>query len=235
VLFSDAKVSAYINQHFEPTWKSVRDVPIVTINFGNGKVVTRTLHGNVATYVTAANGDVLDILPGIYDPKTYIERMSELETLHKYVLQGDRKTQFDIYHQIQANKLAAGKPRGEFERLGGFASITGVEIPTTIVLRPHARIKSRAAIANGRQPEGLSDNVPTNPADLPNWKALATDTEINEGERRQKIHAHLAKQGLVKPAAVTKWLYREVLHADLDDPYLGLGKLLFDSYPFDDS
>jgi hypothetical protein len=27
-------------------------------------------------------------------------------------------------------------------------------------------------------------------------------------------------------------MYKEVLHADLDDPYLGLGKLLFDNYVF---
>ena len=33
------------------------------------------------------------------------------------------------------------------------------------------------------------------------------------------------------PDKLTKWLYREVLHADLDDPYLGLGKALFENYP----
>jgi hypothetical protein len=31
---------------------------------------------------------------------------------------------------------------------------------------------------------------------------------------------------------VTKKLYKEVLHADLDDPYLGLGPTLFAGYPF---
>jgi len=35
-----------------------------------------------------------------------------------------------------------------------------------------------------------------------------------------------------KPADVTKQLYREVLHADIDDPYLGLGETLFKDYPF---
>ena len=37
---------------------------------------------------------------------------------------------------------------------------------------------------------------------------------------------------VVAPGGITKWLYREVLHADLDDPYLGLGDLLFANYPF---
>ncbi|MFT5524783.1 MAG: hypothetical protein ACI9HK_002745, partial [Pirellulaceae bacterium] len=200
----------------------------------NGKIITRTLHGNVATYVTTADGDVLDILPGIYEPQTYVARMQELRTLHQFVSHGDGGTRFNEYHQIQAGKLAAGQPREVFERTGGFTSIRGVETPVEIVLRPAVRIQGRASIANGRQPAGIAENVPTNPADLPSWKALATDTEINESQRRQKIHSYLAKQGLVKPEHVTKWLYREVLHADLDDPYLGLGKLLFDSYPFDD-
>jgi hypothetical protein len=31
---------------------------------------------------------------------------------------------------------------------------------------------------------------------------------------------------------VTKLVYKEVLHVDLDDPYLGLGEVLFATYPF---
>jgi hypothetical protein len=42
----------------------------------------------------------------------------------------------------------------------------------------------------------------------------------------------LAKSGLVKPEKVMKPIYKDVLHADLDDPYLGLGESLFASYPF---
>jgi len=63
---------------------------------------------------------------------------------------------------------------------------------------------------------------------------LAADTEQNELSRRLQSHEALAKSGMVRPAEVTKWVYKEVLHADLDDPYLGLGNLLFASYPFKD-
>lgn len=67
---------------------------------------------------------------------------------------------------------------------------------------------------------------------LANWKALVEDTRINESVRRRQIHAYLAENGPVHPDKLTKWLYREVLHSDLDDPYLGLGKALFENYPF---
>jgi hypothetical protein len=72
------------------------------------------------------------------------------------------------------------------------------------------------------------------PEDLANWKLLAEDTRINESARREQIHEMLAGKASVRPAQVMKWLYREVLHADLDDPYLGLGNVLFANYPFKD-
>jgi hypothetical protein len=70
------------------------------------------------------------------------------------------------------------------------------------------------------------------PADVADWKLLAEDTRQNETGRRRQIHEMLAGAGLRKPEALTKRLYKEVLHADLDDPYLGLGTTLFAHYPF---
>jgi hypothetical protein len=70
-----------------------------------------------------------------------------------------------------------------------------------------------------------------NAEDVGTWKALTEDTIQNETERRLEIHRKLLADS-VKPGDVSKWLYKEVLHADLDDPYLGLGKVLFADYPF---
>ena len=44
--------------------------------------------------------------------------------------------------------------------------------------------------------------------------------------------ATVDQTGMVRPEKVLKPIYKDVLHADLDDPYLGLGKELFASYPF---
>ena len=71
-----------------------------------------------------------------------------------------------------------------------------------------------------------------NPDELAGWKALAEDTQLNETTRRRQIHELLAKEGLVLPAQILKPIYKDVLHADLDDPYLGLGMTLFENYPF---
>ena len=85
MLFSDESVANVINLQFEPVWVSVRDVPLITIDFGNGKVIRRTLHGNVATYACTSEGFVLDALPGIYEPKTYIDRLRKLTLLYKMI------------------------------------------------------------------------------------------------------------------------------------------------------
>jgi hypothetical protein len=63
---------------------------------------------------------------------------------------------------------------------------------------------------------------------------LALDAQVNERIRRRLIHAHLARRNAVRPEDIKKWLYKQVLHADLDDPLLGLGSLLYEGYPFAD-
>lgn len=61
---------------------------------------------------------------------------------------------------------------------------------------------------------------------------LEKDTRHNETMRRPKVHAKLAELGMKPPEEITGWLYRDVLNADIEDPYLGLGDLLFSNYPF---
>jgi hypothetical protein len=230
VLFSNETVAAVINYRFEPVWVSLRPVPLITIDFGNGKIVRRTLHGNVATYACTSDGTVLDILPGIYEPKTYVDRLGQLNLLFKMVENGKDKLQglsmLNIYHRRQFEALNAKNPPLELSEMR-MASITGAEAASRILMQPARRIRTRAAFAN-------KEKVPTKlkEGELANWEALAKDTEQNETIRRRAIHEYLLKQKNVKPDDVAKWIYREVLHADLDDPYMGLGDLLFDTYPF---
>jgi hypothetical protein len=228
VLFSETKVANFINRAFEPVWESVRPVPLIRIDFGNGNVITRTLHGNIATYVCTADAQVLDILPGIYTPGTYLNRLRQFSLLAQYVDQGGkqpREARLRDYHHVQAQSLMKYK------------------LPVLLTAEPVGKraIENRLKkvfLAGRPNEEARSETNETfglpSTEDLANWKALAEDTRINETVRRQQIHEILGKSGLVRPAAVTKQLYKEVLHADLDDPYLGLGNLLFANYPFPD-
>ena len=102
-----------------------------------------------------------------------------------------------------------------------------IEVPV------EALIAARAAMLKAQQPAPVvNDSGLTVPEDLASWNLLREDTQGNETIRRKQIHSLLAKSGKVKPAGITKVIYKDILHADLDDPYLGLGPTLFGSYPF---
>jgi hypothetical protein len=227
VLFSDEKIAKFVNDNFEATWHSVRSVPIVRIDFGNGQVLTRTLHGNIATYICRGDGTVLDILPGIYNSRTYQQRLAQLVLLHAWTQQDkeNRIANLKEYHLRGAEALGKGEAAPIVAPVIDVRK-SAIEVGARWVLRPpvNAEVASKTSRATPTRIDS--------PEDVRTWKALADDTRINESVRRRMIHEHLAGKESIAPSDITKWLYREVLHADLDDPYLGLGDVLFANYPF---
>lgn len=87
-LYANAEVSQYLRDHYVLTWKSVRPVPKVTIDFGDGRKLERTITGNSIHYVLNSDGYVVDALPGLYGPAAFLkhlrraaELVGELRTL----------------------------------------------------------------------------------------------------------------------------------------------------------
>lgn len=218
-MFSKTDVVEYVNKNFEPAWESVRPVPIVKIDFGGGNVLTRTLHGNIATYLCAADGTVLDLVPGIYTPDAYKQRLMGFVRL-AYGARGKSGEQLaavvKAYHDNQIADLDRQAAPAALRRDRGKADI---EVP----------LKAAIVAAPPAPPESVKLDTPD---DLANWAALVEDTRANETVRKRQVHELLAKAGRVRPEDVKKVVYKDILHADLDDPYLGLGPSLFASYPF---
>jgi hypothetical protein len=238
VLFSNDQVANFINRYFEPAWEMVRPVPTIRIDFGNNTVVTRTLHGNIATYVCTAEGDVLDILPGIYTPDAYVHSLNQFRLLAAYIRAGyqaggRRCDRLESYHEECARALAKNQRPPVLVNTAG---ITKAAIERTVVVLVSGQGEGRVPFPERQvlaqaAPQGKAPKLDS-PEELANWKLLAEDTKQNEALRRRQIHEMLAGAGQVKPEQVKKQLYKEVLHADLDDPYLGLGGVLFSNYPF---
>jgi len=238
-LFSNDQVAAFLNTRFESAWEMVRPVPIVRIDFGDGKVLTRTLHGNILTSVCTAEGQILDGLPGIYNPRGYLDQLDQFRLLaHNFSLQpaGTRALWLGKYHERQAEHIAKDQPPERFFETKKFAPVG-----KGVIERPTERLLGRGQPGPQSTPNGPRAGVAAPSSSLPpggaaeelaGWRALAEDTRLNETTRRRQIHELLAKAGLVRPEKVLKPIYKDVLHADLDDPYLGLGKVLFESYPF---
>lgn len=165
--------------------------------------MTRTVNGNVATYVCTSAGQVVDVLPGIYDSATYVSSLADIRNRFDSIAKNKNRfeTELKAYH---AERMSAG------------ASV-------------------RKTAAAGTTPYAVPGSRTDNQTNLVALEStLAADAELNERERRPLIHSYLREKGAVTPDKMKTWLYREVLHADLDDPYLGFDQILSKTYPFDD-
>ncbi|HVT29601.1 MAG TPA: hypothetical protein VHE81_16410 [Lacipirellulaceae bacterium] len=89
-LYSNKEISDYLRKNFTLHWQSVRPVPRVTIDFGDGRKLARTLTGNSAHYVLASDGTPLDVLPGLYSPQEFLKW---LRTVHDLDESYNRATQ----------------------------------------------------------------------------------------------------------------------------------------------
>jgi hypothetical protein len=76
-LYPDPAVSTLLRDRFILHWKSVRPVPVVTIDFGDGRTVKRTVTGNSAHYVLDSQGRTIDCIPGLYSANAFVRELGE--------------------------------------------------------------------------------------------------------------------------------------------------------------
>ena len=87
LLYPEPRIARLLREAFVLHWQSVRPVPIVTIDFGGGKRITRTLTGNSLHLVLDPSGRPVDALPGLFDPDTFLRLL------------------------VRAHAIACGRPR----------------------------------------------------------------------------------------------------------------------------
>lgn len=108
VLYADESVGTLLRDNFVLHWQSVRPVPVITVDMGDGRTIKRTITGNSAHYVLDPNGRVVDCLPGLYGPDTFKRLTKPLGEF------AQRLTQFDD-HMFAQN--LQGWHTGQGERL----------------------------------------------------------------------------------------------------------------------
>jgi hypothetical protein len=225
VLFSDPRVSAFVREHFVAAWQSVRTVPLVEIDFGNGLKLKRTVNGNVATYVCSPDGRVLDIIPGLNTPEAYLEDLRYALNLYRASFANlDRLV--PEYHRSNL----AEPTRYEWVFLD--TSKDGVERVTksSVGLGIPVKVSPSGAVTDKKKREV---ERPVRSLAAEDARLLASDTETNRKERKPLVHRLLSEK-VVRPAEVTKRVYKEILHCDLDDPYLGLVSGAFGGGAYED-
>jgi hypothetical protein len=78
-LYANQEVANYLREHFILHWQSVRPVPKVTIDFGDGRKLERTLTGNSIHYILDRQARPVDALPGLYGPRAFLRNLRRAE------------------------------------------------------------------------------------------------------------------------------------------------------------
>lgn len=220
MIFANPAVRDFVAAHFTPAWESVRAVPTVVIDFGGGRTLKRTINGNVATYICAPDGRVVDLLPGLSTPEAYLQDLKAALALVKL-----DPAEVTLHHLLGGAPAPAPSPRRDAgKRIGIEPRVKraiGVDAGKKRGIEPAVRKASGLDLA---KTEGVEPRVKK--AVLDDRALLEADTIANREERRPLIHALLA-EGTWTPKELTKRVYRDILDCDLDDPYLGLGEAAF--------
>lgn len=121
VLYSNAAVSDYLREHYVLHWQSVRPVPKVTIDYGDGRKLERTLTGNSIHYVLDSKARPIEAVPGLYGPQAFHRALINAEGLFKSIA-GKTEAERDLllkgYYGQQHNKIVVDWTL-DIDRTGG--------------------------------------------------------------------------------------------------------------------
>lgn len=171
-LYANKEIAAYLNDHFILHWKSVRPVPKVTIDFGDGRKLERTLTGNSIHYVLDADGRVIDALPGLYGPQAFLrelQRIDEVALNVSKLSEEPRALALREFHRTRLDTLTR-EYATDLQRIANVAPVRVDQLASTSsTLAPTAQAAGKRATGKGlvetpilrrTTPGGLSPQSP---------------------------------------------------------------------------
>lgn len=76
-LYPSAEINQLLKERFILHWQSVRPAPKVTIDFGDGRKLRRTITGNSIHYILDPDGNLVDALPGLYGESAFASELRQ--------------------------------------------------------------------------------------------------------------------------------------------------------------
>jgi hypothetical protein len=107
-LYPNLAVRQRLRDRYILHWQSVRPVPKVTVDFGDGRKLERTLTGNSIHYITTPTGEPIEALPGLYGPQAFLRHLDQAEQATRdYQAQpeADRRQFLEAYHRDRLTAL----------------------------------------------------------------------------------------------------------------------------------
>jgi len=188
-------------------WESVRPAPHMTIDFGDGRRIERTVTGNSLHYILDADGDVLDVLPGLVGPGDFMTALTRAEELATRVsaIQGEDKKRFIAdFHRDRLREEGDRRPA------------TGGQAAEKVVLDANSRALMRLKSRRVYSDTSFARVVETFE------RATARDSLKNVTELRPMIDAWFARNEIEDIDRLTDRIYAEVFLTPSRDPWLGL-------------
>ena len=189
-LYANAEVAAALRERFVLHWKSVRPVPVVTIDFGDGRSMKRTVTGNSIHYVLDSAGRPVDALPGLYGAKAFIEGLDRAAPLAIRCASLDaaaRANELRSYHARRSNEVRA-RWQDDLRQLGLLSSTPAVQSVSRFKAAP-----PNAAQANQLALPKAQAEAPILASVLPDAQILTSATDDDAWKRIAQLHAADAK------------------------------------------
>lgn len=243
-LFKEPAFRSFVEKEAIPAWEMVRPVPHVTIDFGNGKQLVRTVRGNAVMYLVNPKGEVFDAFPGVYTKDDFLpaarESIAELATADA--------TKVAEFHRRRAQPIpltaiTMGKSVVESPTLSliGARPIRGVAVDVTQAEADAAR---RDFLINASRLSDLSLTPMTTwdvaartapgvekPAEIA-AATLKRDSATNMARTRSVVHYYFAaEKQLPTPLAARDAVLGTILKIPYKDPTLGLSDVLMPGTP----
>jgi hypothetical protein len=163
-LYPNAAISQTLREDFILHWQTVRPAPKITIDFGDGRKLERTITGNSIHYILDSDGRPLDAIPGLYGPQAFLKQLQQGQKIAK-ILSNQKGEKYNIllqqYHQRSLDDIQ-NQWRTDLSQLGiqspprlGENSNNSTSNPNAIIAGSLAISKSRveAPILRSMQPE----------------------------------------------------------------------------------
>lgn len=163
-LYPHAEISKLLQDKFILHWQSVRPVPKVTIDFGDGRKLERTITGNSIHYILDASGRPLDAIPGLYSPKAFLRQLQQAEIAAKEYRQLagiDRDRFLQKYH---SDRLQAVQTQwtNDLSKLGISSPPSLTESPSNTTQPPTATVAGSLAVSKMIVERPLLRNIQPN-------------------------------------------------------------------------
>jgi hypothetical protein len=242
-LYAHRRVSAMLREGYVLHWQSVRPVPRVTIDFGNGRTLMRTITGNSIHWILDSQGRPVDALPGVYAADTFMRLLEAAGDEARAVSaldDADRASQLAAWHDqrlaamnvawrqdLAATNLTDQSPLTDAQWL----LIAALRRDDVDFDRPVMSLIERQANPNAAEvmPRAASKAMVETPllsvAMIDRFAGnIALDTVKNEYNFHRSIHAWFIEDNAAAQsvAQLNERAYDELFRTPSDDPWLGL-------------